>query len=77
MREPAFDIFSRPTERHSTWLARERTFGRAFDRMKEMATAKPGRYFLYCRTNQRVLVELEMPLSSRTKRAEPKIEWRF
>ena len=75
MHESIFEIFCAKPDTIPERVAGESSFGRAFDRMQEIALRKPGRYFLFCRSNQKVLVELNMPVSEGSRLAQPNLTW--
>jgi len=55
MKAPQYDIFSGIVDENMVWLEVVEELGTALDRMKELATIKPGSYFIFCRETQRFI----------------------
>lgn len=71
MRESIFEVFSAEPTAEPKRVDADPCFSTAFDRMREIARRQPGRYFLFCRANQKVLVTLETPFA----RNQPNVTW--
>jgi hypothetical protein len=56
MQNLTFDIFSGELERDARWLEAVQGLDSAKDRMKQIASETPGKYFIFC-TSYRSVVE--------------------
>lgn len=54
-----FDIFSGELEEDARWLEAVQGLDSAKDRMKQIASEKPGKYFIFCTANRSVLERTE------------------
>jgi hypothetical protein len=59
MNAPRYDIFSGYIDRNAIWLESVEGLGDASDRMLELATGKPGPYFVFCLTTHKILASVD------------------
>jgi hypothetical protein len=59
MNTPKYDIFSGSGHRDAMWIEAVECLGAANERMKELATEKPGPYFVFCATRGVVLARVD------------------
>ena len=55
MKAQQYDIFSGVVIENAVWLEVVEELGTALNRIKELATIKPGAYFIFCRETQRFI----------------------
>ncbi|MGD0963872.1 MAG: hypothetical protein ABSA57_08230 [Candidatus Acidiferrales bacterium] len=58
MDETTFDIFSGAPEENGLWVESVEGLSNARQRMGQMATQKPGKYFLFCRSSRSILARM-------------------
>ena len=59
MTEPTFDIFKGTTDRDAMWLDAVEGLSSARQRMEQLATDKPGQYFVYAASSRAVLARID------------------
>jgi len=59
MQVPQFDIFSGAIDKNALWLEAVDGLGAAFGRMKELASATPGAYFIFRTRTRQVLASID------------------
>jgi len=56
---PMYQIFSGPDYKHALRMDAVEEFGCAFERMRELATKKPGPYFVFCPSSRAVVATID------------------
>ena len=59
MNEETFDIFSGAPEENGLWVEAIEGLSSAHQRMGQIATEKPGKYFLFSSTDQSILTRVD------------------
>jgi hypothetical protein len=59
MQNLTFDIFSGELEKDARWLEAVQGFDSAKERMQQIASERPGKYFIFCVANRSVLERTE------------------
>jgi hypothetical protein len=59
MSEETFDIFSGAPEEYGSWVEVIEGLSSAHERMEQIAAEKPGQYFLFSRTHQSILMQVD------------------
>lgn len=59
MSEPKFDIFSGDLDKDAMWIETVQGLSNARERMEEIASQKPGRYFIFSSSSHAVLSQTE------------------
>jgi hypothetical protein len=71
MKEPTFDIFSGGPDKDPLWIETVEGLSNARERLDQIATLKPGQYFLFSFCSQTVLTRVETfktaPAASKAK----------
>jgi hypothetical protein len=57
--EETFDIFSGASDENGLWVEAIEGLSNARQRMKQIATEKPGKYFLFSGSSQSILTRIE------------------
>ena len=58
-REPKFDIFSGRIDKNALWIESVEGLSNARERMEQIATEKPGQYFIFSSMSHSVLAQIE------------------
>jgi hypothetical protein len=58
LKTESFDIFSGAVDENPVWLETVETLSGARQRMEEIATEMPGKYFLFSPLNQSILAQV-------------------
>jgi hypothetical protein len=58
-REPKFDIFSGRMDKNALWIESVEGLSNARERMEQIATERPGQYFIFSSMSHSVLAQIE------------------
>jgi hypothetical protein len=59
MGEPTFDIFSGTTDKDAMWMEAVEGLASARERMEEIASSAPGRYFIFAQRSRAILARID------------------
>ena len=59
MTEPTFDIFSGSSNQDAVWIEAVEGLSAARERMEQIATENPGKYFLFSASSHAILARVE------------------
>jgi len=68
MQIPQYDIFSGASDKSALWLEAVDGLGNALGRMKELASATPGAYFVFSTRTRQVLASIDTTTSQKQQR---------
>jgi len=71
MQVPQFDIFSGAIDKNALWLEAVDGLGAAFGRMKELASATPGAYFIFRTRTRQVLASIDTAARQKKEQSNP------